>query len=280
LYKRRSIFNSLILNNRHHANEVSATNASYILLSDILNNKIEANNINLVIIPIENVDGTEIHYNLMQNNPNWKLHVARYNSVGKEIANDYFNKETKYGESKALPRLYSLYLPEVFIDNHGVPSHEWDQQFSGYVSPWFKGFWLPRALYYGYFWYPEGEKYSAHIKYTNELAESISIEIAKDKSISKINKDWKSRFYTYANKWLPKQFPANYYKDLIYYWIPFDVNDKQRHFSPRFPNKTFIDMTTEVSDETAHGEYLKLCSNALDISNRSIIEYTKSKKFR
>jgi len=279
-YKRRSSFNSLILNNRHHANEVSATNASYILLSDILNNKIEADNINLVIIPIENVDGTEIHYNLMQNNPNWKLHVARYNSVGKEIANDYFNKETKYGESKALPRLYSLYLPEVFIDNHGVPSHEWDQQFSGYVSPWFKGFWLPRALYYGYFWYPEGEKYLTHFEYTNELAESIAIDINKDKGITEINKDWKSRFYTYANKWLPKQFPANYYKDLIYYWIPYDVNDKQRHFSPRFPNITYIDMTTEVSDETVHGEYLRLCSNALDISNRSIIEYAKSKKFR
>ncbi|MFP4457082.1 MAG: M14 family metallopeptidase [Clostridia bacterium] len=278
-YKRRFYYNSLILNNRHHANEVSATNAAYKLLFDIGEGKLSTDRLNLALIPIENIDGVQIHYELMKENPNWKLHVARYNAVGKEIANDYFNKDSIYGECHALPRLYSRYLPEAFIDNHGVPSHEWDQQFSGYVSPWFKGFWLPRALYYGYFWYPEGDKYNNHKKFSEELAEEISFDLSKDKQVEALNKEWKSRFLKYANEWMPNQFPANYYKDLIYYWIPFEPGSSQRHFAPKFPDLTFIDMTTEVSDETAQGQYLQICSKALDISNRSIIEYVKNKNF-
>lgn len=278
-YKRRNLYNSLILNNRHHANEISATNAAYKLLIDIGEGKLKIDKLNLAIIPIENIDGVQIHYELMKDNPNWKLHVARYNAVGKEIANDYFNKDSIYGESHALPRLYSRYLPEVFIDNHGVPSHEWDQQFSGYVSPWFKGFWLPRAIYYGYFWYPKGNQNSKHIKFTEEIAEKISIDLNEDKEIATLNKEWKSRFLKYANKWMPNQFPANYYKNLIYYWISFKPENSQRHFAPKFPNITFIDMTTEVSDETAQGQYLQICTKALDMSNRSIINYVKNIDF-
>ena len=114
--------------------------------------------LNLVIIPFENVDGGNIHYQLQKQNPKWKFHVARFNSVGKEIAWDYW-KETKYGEAKAFPIIWNKWLPDFGVDNHGVPTHEWDQPFSGYVSPSFKGFWLPRALFYGYFWYLDDSEY-------------------------------------------------------------------------------------------------------------------------
>ena len=113
-------------------------------------------------MPFENADGAAVHYELMQDNPEWKLHVSRYNSVGKEIANDYFNDDSPYGECHALPSLYCKWIPDAFVDNHGVPSHEWDQQFAGYVAPWFRGFWLPRALFYGYFWQIEDKEYASH----------------------------------------------------------------------------------------------------------------------
>lgn len=55
-------------------------------------------------------------------------------------------------------------------------------------------------------------------------------------------------------------FPADYYKNLIYYWIPFDTKKVQKYSSHRYPNITSLDWTTEVADETATGDYLKLCS--------------------
>lgn len=275
-YKKRNLKPSLVLNQRHHANEVSGTNSAYILIDKILSGEISTDIINLALIPLENSDGAAIHYDLVQANPNWKLHVARYNSVGKEIANDYFNLNSQYGECLALPRLYARLLPDVFVDNHGVPSHEWDQQFSGYVPPWFKGFWLPRAIYYGYFWYPEGEKFNNHINATHDVSKVIAKILNKDKEVFEWNCVWKERFIKYANKWLPKLFPASYVDNLIYYWVPFTASQSARHFATRYPEYTLLDITTEVSDETAQGDYLQLCAKSLVLSNIAIIDWIKS----
>lgn len=261
---------TFLLNHRHHANEVSATNSAYTMLKDLLL-KAEyqkyRQKLNIVIVPFENVDGAAIHYQLMQDNPEWKLHVARYNSVGKEIADDYFNEKSKYGECFALTRLYWRWLPDAFVDNHGVPSHEWDQQFAGYVSPWFKGFWLPRALFYGYFWYANEPKYAKHRQITEAVAKRVAQKINQNKEITAWNLDWQERFNKYAHQWLPKLFPAEYRDNLIYYWIPFKTDENARRFASRFPELTVLDWTTEVSDETAQGEYLELCSRALTISD-------------
>lgn len=253
------------INSRHHANEVSSTNAAFDLVKLLLNDdeyKEYLKKINIVIIPFENADGGYIHYELQKQNPEWKLHIARYNSVGKEFAYDYFNPDTKYTEALAYTRLWYKWLPDVIVDNHGVPSHEWDQQFSGYVSPWFKGFWLPRALYYGYFWYLKPEQYKENREVSEGIQDAVADYINEDNEMSEWNHDWKDRFEKYANKWMPKLFPADYYKNLIFYWIPYEQNDKGYHSSHRYPNITCMDWTTEVSDETAQGEYLRLCAKA------------------
>lgn len=253
------------INSRHHANEVSSTNAAFDLVKLLLNDddyKEYLKKLNIVIIPFENVDGGYIHYELQKQNPEWKLHIARYNSVGKEFAYDYFNPNTKYGEALAYTRTWYKWLPDIIVDNHGVPSHEWDQQFSGYVSPWFKGFWLPRALYYGYFWYLKQDKYKENREISAGIQDAVADYINEDKEMTMWNQDWKDRFEKYANKWMPKLFPAEYYKNLIFYWIPYEQNDRGYHASHKYPNITCMDWTTEVSDETAQGEYLRLCSKA------------------
>ncbi|QOR34815.1 hypothetical protein IMX26_15340 [Clostridium sp. 'deep sea'] len=259
-----------VLNHRHHANEISATNSAYSMLKQLLTTeqgKKYRSALNIALMPFENADGAAVHYELMQDNPEWKLHVSRYNSVGKEIANDYFNNDSPYGECHALPSLYCKWIPDAFVDNHGVPSHEWDQQFAGYVAPWFRGFWLPRALFYGYFWQINNQEFVEH----RAISEQVAIEVAKglneDHDITELNKDWQNRFVKYANQWLPKLFPADYRENLIYYWIPFNKDKKARHFAARFPEYTVLDWTTEVSDETAQGEYLEQCSRALVISD-------------
>ena len=217
--------------------------------------------LNIVIIPFENPDGGHIHYELQKDNPEWKLHVARFNALGKDITAEWFNFDTIHTEALAFTKTWFKWLPDIVTDNHGVPSHEWDQQFSGYVSPSFKGFWIPRALYYGYFWYITDEEYTKNnVAVAKLIQDRLSDLINEDEEISHWNKDWADRFEKYAHRWMPKMFPADYYKNLIYYWIPFDTKKVQKYSSHRYPNITSLDWTTEVADETATGDYLKLCS--------------------
>lgn len=59
-----------------------------------------------------------------------------------------------------------------------------------------------------------------------------------------------------------KLFPADYYKNMINYWIPFAADPNHRYPSIRFPWITTVAYTSEVADETAQGDYLYLCARA------------------
>lgn len=250
---------------RHHANEVSSTNAAFMLLKELLSSDDYRNlpdKLNLVIMPMENVDGSAIHYELQKDNPNWKFHVARFNAIGKEFYYESFKEDTIHTEALGLKWLWRTFLPDVIVDNHGVPSHEWEQQFSGYTSPSFKGFWLPRSLLYGYFWTVTNEEYKSNYPVNKQLEDVIADAIGSDEEMVSWNNEWTERFEKFAHSWMPKLFPTNYYKGMINYWIPFEYDSEHRYPSIRFPWITTVAYTSEVADETAQGEYLNLCARA------------------
>ena len=254
------------INSRHHANEVSSTNAAFNLIKCLANDesyKHYLEKLNIVIIPFENPDGGYIHYELQKDNPEWKTHVARFDSLGKDIGAEWFKFDTIHTEALAYTKTWFKWLPDLVTDNHGVPSHEWDQQFSGYVSPSFKGFWLPRSLYYGLFWYITDEEYTKNnVGICKIIQDKLSDLINADEEITKWNIEWANRHQKYAHAWLPKLFPADYYKNMVYYWVPFNTKKNPKYASHFYPNITGVDWCTEVSDETATGEYLGTCARA------------------
>lgn len=263
--KRLTLHPSEIINARHHANEVSGTNAAFILLKKLLTEKQYEElpeKLNLVIVPMENVDGAAIHYDLQKEHPYWKLHVARFNALGKEFYHEHFKPDTLHSEAMGLTRLFERYVPDMIVDNHGVPSHEWEQQFSGYTSPSYKGFWLPRSLLYGYFWYVTDSEYESNYALNKRMEDVIADKIAESEEMTCVNKMWSAQFEKYAHAWMPKLFPADYYKNMINYWIPFAADPSHRYPSIRFPWITTVAYTSEVADETAQGDYLNLCARA------------------
>ena len=171
-----------------------------------------------------------------------------------------------------LTRLWEKYLPDIMIDNHGVPSHEWEQQFSGYTSPSYKGFWLPRSLLYGYFWVVTDEEYKGNYAVNKKIEDVIADAIAENDEITIWNKEWMPIFEKYAHEWMPKLFPADYYKNMINYWIPFGHDPSHRYPSIRFPWITTVAYTSEVADETAQGDYLNLCARAHVTHDEAVIE--------
>lgn len=94
------------------------------------------------------------------------------------------------------------------------------------------------------------------------MQDVIADRIAEDPVMTKWNLEWSRQFEKYAHAWLPKLFPAEYYKDMINYWIPFAADPNHRYPSIRYPWITTVAYTSEVADETAQGEYLNLCARA------------------
>lgn len=273
---------SVIVNCRHHANEVSSTNSALMLVKKLLSDPEYcriAEQMNLMIIPMENPDGAAIHDHLQQYNPYNKLHVARYNALGNEFFREVFSQNTIQTEAHAVFRLYRDLLPDVFIDDHGVPSHEWEQPYSGYTSPSFKGFWLPRSILYGYFWYPMDEAYESNQLMCHAIEDTVADAVNQDDWMTAENREWQDRFETYAHAWLPRLFPADYYKGMINYWIGRNQSFDQIYFSHRLPWITTVYYTSEVADETAQGAYLHRCAETHlkeDLAILTLIEHACS----
>ncbi|HLO04254.1 MAG TPA: M14 family zinc carboxypeptidase, partial [Symbiobacteriaceae bacterium] len=93
---------TLLVNARHHANEVSSTNAILATIEAAANGDPELQQVNLVAIPYENADGAATHWAMAQQNPAWKHHAARFNAVGLEFYGEYAKPETPYTEARVL----------------------------------------------------------------------------------------------------------------------------------------------------------------------------------
>jgi hypothetical protein len=209
-------------------------------------------------VPYANADGAAIHYELQKDNPTWIFHIARYNAIGREFYFEYFRDDTIHTEALCATRIWRSWLPDIIIDNHGVPTHEWAQQFSGYASPSYKGFWLPRSLLYGCFWTVKEQCWNGNMAVAKKMEELIADIMAADDEIRGWNLEWMDRFAKDANKWRPRLFPANYYRDMVNVWVPFDYDANHRYPSVRYPWITTVAYTSEVTDETASGSYLNL----------------------
>ena len=96
----------------------------------------------------------------------------------------------------------------------------------------------------------------------NKMEDVIADKIAAYPEMKALNQEWSAQFEKYAHAWMPKLFPANYYKEMINYWIPYESNPAHGYSSIRYPWITTVAYTSEVADETAQGEYLNLCARA------------------
>ena len=105
------------------------------------------------------------------------------------------------------------------------------------------------------------------------MEDVIADKIAESEEMTSLNLEWSAQFEKYAHQWLPKLFPADYYKNMINYWIPYKVGaPTNRYPAAKFPWITSVSYTSEVADETAQGEYLNLCARAHVAHDEAIIE--------
>jgi hypothetical protein len=125
--KLRMIKPTLLLNARHHANEVSSSNAALALAWNMVRDPGKhrlLQKVNLVMVPLENADGVATLEELLPGAPDQKLHAARFNALGQEWYAHYFDHDPPFPEARVKTRLYHRWLPRLLMEAHGVPSHE------------------------------------------------------------------------------------------------------------------------------------------------------------
>lgn len=271
-HAKRIVFKpTFFINCRHHANEVSSTNAglrlSYLLATRPSFQRL-LKKVNVVINPMENVDGIVILEEMLRITPTDKLHAGRYNKAGQEYYKEYFNPETPFGEAKVKPHIWEKWLPDICVDNHGFPSHEWEQPFSGYAPFRFREWLIPRALFFLYLPYLEERRGLSRRVNSEFLKSRIANAINTEKGIIKWNRTFFERYWKYRGQWLQNISKPNGGVQCL----PLQMRFRRTNYSYRYPQITTVDFITEVADEIAQGHFLRNCINAHLQANLAIIK--------
>jgi hypothetical protein len=251
---------TLLMNARHHANEVSSTNAALRLAWELAATpwgREILQRVNAAIVPLENADGAATLEELLPGCADHKLHAARYNALGVEWYGDYFLTAPRFPEARVKPLLWRRWLPLLVLDAHGVPSHEWDQPFSGYAPGRFRSFWIPRAFIYAILPFIDEISHPGHGP-AREISKVMTRAIRANPKIRKLDQELKERYGRYARSWDPQVFPPVGGRKLTV--LPSEKRLAGLNFGvQRFP-VTISEIVTEVTDEVVSGRLLELCA--------------------
>jgi hypothetical protein len=269
---------TILIETGHHANEVSSMPAIRDLAEEIvLHHSDWLHHVNIVVIPCANPDGRALHRQLTEDNPEWKHHAARFNAVGLEYTHHRFQK-TLFGEATVVPQLFYRWLPDVMVDDHGIPSHEWTQPFAGYNSPprFPVSYWVPVSLIYGIARELDREAYPNHGEVLDAVLSAIEQSIRNDERIWEKNLHYRDRYIRYGHKYEPEAFPLEEQGNLIFYRWPTKPASQSTALLARHPEWCTLDIISEAADETVLGEALEDCVQSHKLFDRAIIEWVAS----
>lgn len=229
--------------------------------------------LNLVVIPRANPDGTALQQRMAEDNPEWKLHAARYNAVGLEFSHVRY-KDSVFGEANVLPKIMDRWAPDILIDNHGIPSHEWTQPFAGYhIPPRFNmSFWIPSAMLYGIARQLDKEKYPQHTEILNQITQSIQAKVSGTK-IHELNQYWLDRYKKYGHQFMPELFPIELVEEFIFYHWNTKVHPDSVNGIERFPEWVSAELISEAADETVYGETLEICKDGQQLFDLGAVDW-------
>jgi hypothetical protein len=253
---------TLQISARQHANEVSSTNYLLRFAELLARDKdygVALKKMNFVFEPMENPDGAELAYELHQVEPFHSLHAGRYGSLGVDIGYQPGSKPL-LPEAAVRPALYARWTPDIFLNLHGYPSHEWVQPFSNYTPYLFRDYWIPKG-WFAYFRSLSLPIYGKWKEAGDELRGFIVRELDADAKVRESNRKFYDRYRRWAARWAP-------HMDVLEIYDGVNLFAKRRastenKMSAR-TRSTYVEETPELMDETATGAWLDfLCDQGL-----------------
>jgi len=201
------------------------------------------------------------------------LHAGRYSALGMDVASQVGLADPLLPEALIRGRLWGEWLPDVYLNPHGYPSHEWVQQFAGYVPPGFRSYWSTRG------WYTSvgglrDPRYPPHVDAVAALREAIVREINSNADVREMNLRHQDRYRRWAYGFAPYVYNQEIYKETAIYFTDPETGEPRgsrragtgrgggggggRAAMSSWPQVTFVSGGTEAPDETAQGQWLDL----------------------
>jgi len=263
---------TIFITGRQHANEVSST--SHILkLAELLATDpkftVLLKKVNVILHPVENPDGAAMAYELQKLTPTHMLHAGRYSALGQDVGGG----SALLPESQVRGKVWREWRPDIYLNPHGYPSHEWVQQFAGYVSPQFRSYWSSRG------WYTQlsglrDPRYPDLSVATDALRDAIAKSVTQAADVRAKNLEHQDRYRRWAFGFSPFVFGQEIYQDAAIYYTDPETGEPRggrrvpaartgpaaRATMGQWPNVTFNSGMTEAPDETAQGPWLDLVS--------------------
>lgn len=281
-FQKHSLYKpTFFLNARHHANEVSSTNAALQLIELLAGDNELLKHLNLVIVPLENVDGAALHAKMAVEHPYWKLHAARYNACGLEYAKYRFQPDAPFGEARVYPTVWKRWAPDVVLDDHGVPSHEWIQPFSGYHSPprFPVSYWIPSSRMYT-IWRELTDATDHQREAYDSLRSFLTKRLDEDKIVAEDNAMWLNTYRRWGNNFDATHFPVELSHGSIAYTRESKSNQESHDLIERFSQWVTADLMTEVNDETVYDKELAACKHAHHVVHQAILDWIKEREVK
>jgi hypothetical protein len=269
---------TIFMMGRQHANEVSST--SHILrLAELLatdpSYRSILKTVNVILCPVQNPDGAQISYDLQKLTPNWMLHAGRYSALGSDVGTGSSNL---LPESEVVGRIWREWLPDIYLNPHGYPSHEWVQQFAGYVAPGFRAYWDSRGWYTIMTNNLHDPRYPQHEEAARALREAIVKAINANADVHDMNVRHQDRYSRWAYGFGPHVYNIEVYKDTTIFFTDPESGEmrgsrraagasgsggsSRRASMGSWPQVTIVGGTTEAPDETAQGPWMNLVTKA------------------
>jgi hypothetical protein len=271
---------TVVYSAREHANEVSSTShvlrhAELILTDSAQRAKLDR--VNVVIHPFTNPDGARIAYELYRLTPDYILHAGYLASLGENVTAGQADPHPIYPEAPVRRRLWETWLPDVFLNPHGYPSHQLVQlfsEFSGLVRGgrvternwgFNKGWFMPG------FDYVDSPDFPRHRDAAFTLRDYITRGINSNPDVVDLSQRAYARYERYGAAFDPDVFRLPM-TDSVLIEMPLkgSTGEPNGDFNPRV---TIWNGTTEAPDETAHGPWMEVVAKAGLSWDQAILDY-------
>ena len=270
---------TLFLSGRQHANEVSSTShvlrLAERLATDTAYQRL-LRDVNVVLHPITNPDGARLAYEMQLDNPDFMLHAGYLGALGVDVTAGSGSDDPIYPESRARPELQATWLPDIAMNLHGYPSHEWVQYFAGY-SAWVRSrtgaqrsWWAPRGWFIPGFSWVDDPRHPEYREAQFAVLDTLAAAITGNAAVEAMNRRMYARYAKYGRQ--DREEFREYFHDGMLVYQSLRGRDSIGT-GPGSPRITWFATTTEAPDETARGDWLELVADAGLTHTSALLRY-------
>ena len=272
---------TVIYSARQHANEVSSTSHvlrhAELLLTDP-EQRARLDRVNVVIHPFTNPDGAQLAYDLYRITPDYILHAGYLASLGMDATSGGGQNFPIYPESKVRGQLWQRWLPDIFLNPHGYPSHQVVQLFSEYTGLVRRGRVTERNWGFNKGWFMPGfgyiddPEFPRHKDAAFKIRDYITAGINSNRDVFEMNQRTYDRYRRYGADFDPEVFRLPM-TDSVLIEMPLKGSRGGGGGGGFNPRITIWNGVTEAPDETAYGPWMELVAKAGLSWDQAILDY-------